>query len=129
MSSIDTWPQWTAIIVAGGPSLLGFLGFIFTLYLSHRHLDAMMEAMKNSRYIYLWGPAWRGRGLIGGCVLVTSIAGMVVWPRASIRLGDVDPMDVENFPPHLKRLLIIKMTVMITAVIWMVIAAVLIKFR
>ncbi|MCL6704481.1 hypothetical protein [Pseudomonas sp. T1.Ur] len=129
MSGIDTWSPWIAIIVAGGPSLLGFLGFIFTLYLSHRHLDAMMEALKNSRYIYIWGPAWRSRGWIGGCVLVTSIAGMVVWPKASIQFGDVDPVDVKNFPAELKRFLIVKVTVMITAVIWMLIAAVLITFR
>jgi hypothetical protein len=129
MSGIDTWSPWIAIIIAGGPSLLGFLGFIFTLYLSHRHLDAMMEALKNSRYIYLWGPAWRSRGWIGGCVLITSIAGMVVWPKASIQFGDVDPVDVKNFPAELKRFLIVKVTVMIIAVIWMLIAAVLITFR
>jgi hypothetical protein len=129
MTSIDTWSPWVALIVAGAPTLLGFSGFIFTLYLSHRHLNAMMEALKNSRYIYLWGPAWRGRGWIGGCVLVTSIAGMVVWPKASILFGDVDPVDIENFPPHLKRLLIIKTRIMITAVVWMIVVAVLIKLR
>lgn len=25
--------------------------------ISGRHLDAMMEALKNSRYIYIWDPA------------------------------------------------------------------------
>jgi hypothetical protein len=125
----DFWKSWLAFGLVSGPTLLGLIGLIFTLYLSHRHLNAMMEALKNSRYIYLWGPAWRGRGWIGGCVLVTSIAGMVVWPKASILFGDVDPVDIENFPPHLKRLLINKTRIMITAVVWMIVVAVLIKLR
>jgi hypothetical protein len=54
---------------------------------------------------------------------------MVVWPKASIQFGDVDPVDVKNFPAELKRFLIVKVTVMIIAVIWMLIAAVLITFR
>jgi hypothetical protein len=125
----DFWKSWLAFGLVSGPTLLGLIGLIFTLYLSHRHLNAMLEALKNSRYIYLWGPAWRGRGWIGGCVLVTSIAGMVVWPKASILFGDVDPVDIENFPPHLRRLLIIKTRIMIAAVVWMIVAAVLIKLR
>lgn len=96
-SSLSDW-----VVLAMIP--LNFVCLIFSQYLIRHHLDAMMEALKNSRF-------------------------MVVWPRASIRLGDVGPMDVKNFPPHLKRLLIVKMTMMITAVIWMMIAAVLIKFR
>ena len=54
MISIDTWPPWVAIIVTGGWGLLAAAGLAFSLYLSHRHLDAMKEALKNSRYIYLW---------------------------------------------------------------------------
>ncbi|MNI91144.1 hypothetical protein D3C73_1487630 [compost metagenome] len=30
---------------------------------------------------------------------------MVLWSKAYIRIGDVDPVDIKNFPPHLKRLL------------------------
>lgn len=59
MTSIDTWSPWIAIIVAGGPILLGAVNTAYCLYLSHRHLDAMMESLKNSRFIYIWGPGWR----------------------------------------------------------------------
>lgn len=129
MISIDTWPPWVAIIVTGGWCLLVPAGLAFSLYLSHRHLDAMKEALKNSRYIYLWGRCLGKRGFIWSLLEIAKIAGMVIWPRASIRIGEVDPGDIENFPPHLKRLLVIDLTLMLIAAAWLVIAVVLIKFR
>ncbi|XXE00282.1 hypothetical protein J3P88_27740 [Pseudomonas sp. Z3-6] len=129
MIAAEFWKSWLAFWIVISPFLLAFVGIIFSLYLSHRHLDAMMEALKNSRYIYLWGPAWRGRGWFGGCVLIISIAGMVVWPRAYIRIGDVDPADIESFPPYLKRLLIVKVTVTIISFTGMAVVALLIKFK
>ncbi|MBT2342048.1 MULTISPECIES: hypothetical protein [Pseudomonas] len=129
MTSIDTWPLWIALIVSGGWLLLGIIGLIFNLYLNHRHMDAMMEALKNSRYIYIWGPAWRKRGWFGALSLTSKIAGMVLWPKASIHIGEADADDIANFPPYLKRLLVIDMTVMIIALTWMIIAVVLIKSR
>jgi len=129
MTSIDTWSPWIAVTVAGGPILLAAMNIAYCLYLSRRHLDAMMEALKNSRYIFIWGPGWRGQGWFGGFVLITKIAGMVVRPRAYIRLGDVNPIDIENFPPHLKRLLMINVVMTIITLSWMAITYALLKFR
>ncbi|WP_331275360.1 MULTISPECIES: hypothetical protein [Pseudomonas] len=89
----------------------------------------MKKALKNSRYIYLWGPSLGKRGLVWSLLEIAKIAGMVVWPKAYIRLGDVDPVDVENFPSDLKRLLIVKVTMTVITAIWMIIAVVLIKLR
>ncbi|WP_434573110.1 hypothetical protein [Pseudomonas sp. Z3-6] len=123
------WKSWLAFWLMAGPLLLSFLGLVFNLYLSRRHLDVMMEALKNSRYIYLWGPAWRGRGWFGGVVLLSKIAGIVVWSKAHIRSGDADPVDIKNFPPHLKRLLAIDLVVMGIASIWIVAIGLLIQFK
>ena len=116
-------------MVAGGPTVLGFVNIIFSLYLSRRHLDAMKESLKNSRYIYIWGPSLGKRGLICSAWEVMTIAGLVIWPKAHIRVGDVDPVDVENFPPHLKRLLIAKVAMAIITLAWAAIVALLIKLR
>lgn len=62
MTSIDTWPPWIAIIVTGGPILLAAAGITFSLYLSRRHLDSMKDALKNSRFIYIWGTSLGRRG-------------------------------------------------------------------
>ena len=129
MTSIDTWSPWIAIIVIGGWSLLAAAGLAFSLYLSNRQLDAIKEALKNSRYVYIWGPSLGKRGFIWSLLEISKIAGMVVWPWASLRIGELDPIDLKNFPTRLKRLLIIDLTIMIISCTWMGIAVVLIKFK
>lgn len=129
MTSIDCWSPWVAIIVTGGPILLACVSIVFNLYLSRRHLDAMMEAMKNSRYMYIWGTAWRRQSWFGGFVLTNKIAGMVVWPKAYIRYGEVAYMDIENFPLHLKRLLTVYVVILLVSLSWMAIAVMLLNFR
>ena len=129
MTNIDTWPPWVAIIFAGGPILLAAAGLAFSLYLTHCHQEAMKEALKNSRYMYIWGTSLGRRGLIWSLLEMSKIAGMVVWPRASIIMGEVDPVDIEKFPPYLKRLLVIDLAIMIVACIWMGVVVVLLRFR
>ncbi|MEB2519510.1 hypothetical protein SOP85_29415 [Pseudomonas sp. YuFO20] len=124
---MSSWPAWAVLIVNGGPILLGFMSFAYALYL-RRHLDAMMEALKNSRCINIWGPGLRNQGWFGGFLLVTKITGVVIMPKASIRIGELDPVDIENFPPYLKRLLQIDAVILVGGAVWLVIACFLVKF-
>ncbi len=124
------WKSWLAFwIVAGGPGLLAAAGLAYSLYLSRRHLDAIKEALKNSRYIYLWGTSLGKRGLIWSLLEIAKIAQMITMPRSSLHIGELDPGDLENFPPYLKRLLIIDVTMMVISFAWMVVVAVLINFK
>jgi hypothetical protein len=107
---------------------LSFVGAVFGLYLSQRHLDAIKEALKNSHYIYLWGPCLGRRGWIWSVMEITKITAMIMMPKTHIRLGDLDSSDYAIFPAGLKRLLIVDFTLMIFSLVWMIIAAVLIKF-
>jgi hypothetical protein len=129
MISIDTWSPWVAIIVAGGWLVPGYAGLGLSLYLTHRHLDAIKEALKNSRYIYLWGDCLGKRGLIWSLLEMSQIAGMILMPKVHIRHGKLDPVDFENFPPYLKRLLTIFTTMIFTAVIWLAALSILVEFR
>lgn len=129
MTSIDTWPPWIAIIVTGGPIFLAVAGFTFSFYLSRRHLESMKEALRNSRFIYIWGTSLGKRGVIWSLWEISKIAGMVTLPKASLRIGELDPVDLKKFPPHLKRLLAINMMMLIGSVFWSVVAAMLVEFR
>lgn len=129
MTSIDTWPFWIAIFVAGGPILLSFVSIMLSLYLSHRYKNAMIEALRNSRYIYILESSLRNQSWYGDVMMIAKIAGMVIWSKAYIRIGDVSPVDIENFPAHLKRLLLINLVMVFGALTWMVVVALLLKFR
>ncbi|WP_256668855.1 hypothetical protein [Pseudomonas sp. C2B4] len=109
--------SWLAFLLLAGPVLLAIASIAFSLYLRHRHLDAMLEALKHSRYVHLWGPALGKHGF-GGLLLIAKIAGMVTMPRASIRIGELHPEDIKNFPPYLKRLLKIEAVMLAGIAVW-----------
>lgn len=129
MTSINTWSPWVALTVMSGPILLAIVSFVYSLYLRSRHLDAIKEALKHSRYVYLWGPSLGRRGLIWSLLEIVKFTGMVTMPKTHIRLGDLDPLDAENFPPRLKRLLQVKAVMMIGGGVWLGVVFVLLEFR
>lgn len=114
--------HWLALLFLSSPLVLCFLFLAFNFYLSRYHLKEMMEALPNSRYLYLWGPYWWNSGWFGRAWLMNNVAAMVAWPSTHIRWGDVDPIDLQNFPPHLKRLIRIRSVLLYGAGIWMMIA-------
>lgn len=129
MTSIDTWPPWIAIIVAGGPILLSYVSFSYSLYLSRRHLDSLLAALKGSRHIVISAAGLLQRGWFGRILLVARITFMVMWPGPGLRAGDLDPEDIRSFPVHLKRLLKAKAILTCVIVIWGALAFALVKLR
>lgn len=129
MTTQEIWKSWPAIWFLVGPFLLELGSIAYSLYLSHRHLDAIKEALKNSRYIYLWGPSLGNRGLIWSLLEMAKITGMITMPRVYIRLGDLNPIDHENFPLYLKRLLKIHLIMIMGTGVWLVSVFVLLKVQ
>jgi hypothetical protein len=129
MMGKNFWMSWLAFWILAGPILLAIASTAYSLYLRWRYLDAMLEALKNSRYVHTWGPGLRQRGWFGGLLLIAKIAGMVTMPRVSIRIGELDPEDNKNFPPHLKRLLRIKAVMLVGIAVWGFIAYGLMKLE
>ena len=129
MTTEEFWKSWLAFGIVTGPILLAYVGIAFSLYLNNRHMDAIKEALKNSRYIYIWGTCLGKRGVFWSLLEISKIASMVMWPWSSLRIGELDPTDLKNFPPRLKRLLVINATMMLIAFTWMVVVGVVLKFR
>ncbi|MCW8275893.1 hypothetical protein IMF27_09450 [Pseudomonas sp. PCH199] len=122
MMGENFWSSWTAFWLAGSTFVLDFLFLAFNFYLSRRYLDAMIEALPNSRYLYLWETYWKNFGWFGRFWLMNKIAAMVVWPSTHIRWGNVDLIDLQNIPPHLKRLIRIHSILLYGAGIWMLVS-------
>ena len=129
MTTDESWNAWLEIWLLASPFLFGLTGLALSLYLTHCHMDAIKEALKNSRYIYLWGDSLGKRGLIWSLLEMSQIAGMILMPKLHIRHGKLDPVDYENFPPYLKRLLTIVTTMILTAAIWLAAISILLEFR
>ena len=129
MTTDESWNAWLEIWLLASPFLFGLTGLALSLYLTHCHMDAIKEALKNSRYIYLWGDSLGKRGLIWSLLEISKITGMIVWPKPFIRIGELDPLDFKNFPPHLKWYLIVNLTMMNIPLVWLTAVAFLLKYR
>lgn len=129
MTAEEFWRSWLLFWLLAGPLLLAAVNFAYSLYLSRRHLGAIKEALKNSRYIYLWGPSLGKRGLIWSLLEIAKITQIIIYPRSSLHIGELDPDDLEQFPPRLRRLLKIKSIMLIVNGVWVVAVFVLLKFE
>lgn len=129
MMSIDHWPPWIAVIVIGGPILLSYVIFFYSLYLSRRHLERFIVALSNSRGISIGVANLAHGGWFARLLLVSKITLMVMWPGAGIRNGDLDISDIRDFPGNLRCLLKVKAVLTGVTLIWATVAFLLVKFR
>lgn len=129
MIDIYSWPHAISLVVFGGPILLCFVSLGFSLYLSRCHLDAMLDALRNSRHIAVWAPGLLVNGWFGRFMLTAKVCGVVTWPGPLIRAGELDPEEIRNFPEYLKRLVTAKNALNGIIVAWGLIAFVLLKLK
>jgi hypothetical protein len=67
--------------------------------------------------------------MAGKALLLHLISGMLIWPKLEIRGGFLDVHDVENFPPHLLRLLRMNMALLGFDIMWFIAAYVILKLK
>jgi len=129
MIDIHSWPHEISLLVFGGPILLAIISLAFSLYLSRRHLDAMLEALKGSRYITVWAAGLESLGWFGRFMLTAKVSGMLTWPGPGIRAGELDSDEIRNFPAQLQRLLTAKNVLNGIILAWGAVAFVLLKLQ
>lgn len=117
------WPLWAFLIFNGGPFVLIVIGIIYNLYLTYRHLNDMLDALKNSPFSCTWAAILRGQGWAGCALLIAIISGMILMPKVYIRAGHLNPIDFENFPGYLKRKIYIVTGLMCGGGVWLAITA------
>lgn len=110
---------WIALIVAAAPLLLAFVSILYGRYLYWRHLPALMDAMKNSRYVYAGGRSLLKRGWFGSIMVIATFTGMIMFPKSAIQMGDLNPVDLESFPAHLKRRLLTHGAMNLVSFVWL----------
>lgn len=127
MTGIHSWPAWWVIAFASGPMLMTCLHFLYSVHTYHRHLPAILDALRSSRYVYTKGRALRNQRWLGAYGAMAKLSGMVLIPKPLIRVADLDSGDIESFPPYLKRVLLIDATLRFACLAWFVLVYVLIN--
>ncbi len=87
--------------------LLIFIALSWLLHTAYTKLDVILGHLSNCRAIQLRQPLF-GRGPIGRLLMLGEATGIVRKPKLYLKNSSADPDDVKNFPPELKRLLVIQ---------------------
>ncbi|EIK97962.1 hypothetical protein PMM47T1_05599 [Pseudomonas sp. M47T1] len=123
----DFSSSWWALVLYAGPVLLCFVSLGFSFYLSRRHLDEMVHALGRSSQFSLLAPALLKQGWSSRMMLLATVWGAISWPRPGIRAGVLDPADIQNFPPGLRRFFRIKDVLTCVIIVWAIAATLVAK--
>lgn len=84
-----------------------FLALVMWFYIAYTKMDVMLRHLSNCQAIQFRVPYF-GKGPIGRFLMLSEIIGVVRTPAWYLKQGIADPDDIKNFPPKLKRLLVIQ---------------------
>lgn len=123
------WKSWLAFVFVAGPFPMIIIDLAFNLYLGHRYIDSLLDALKNSPHIVVHGAALRNLGWFGRLLLVNRIAGVMSWSKNMVKAGEVSADDLRNFPAHLRLLIQVHVGLLTFAMIWLAVVYVALKLR
>ncbi|AZD20345.1 hypothetical protein C4K24_1023 [Pseudomonas chlororaphis subsp. aurantiaca] len=112
------WHSWLAFVLLLCPFLLGIANISFSYYLSRRYLKEMLEALKRSQHFYRWTDSLQYQGWFTHFVMLVAVRGSMLWPGPAVRRGFLSSEDIDNFPPHLQRLLTIRNWMDVVLLVW-----------
>jgi hypothetical protein len=128
MMSGSFWKSWWSLAFMVGPLLLVIVSFTLSIYIGSRHLNEMVDALKNSRHVVSHA-GLRHQGWFGRQMLVAKITGVLFCSGLLVRRGEVDADDLHNFPLHLRRFLKAKMTLSCVIGVWAAMVFVALKLK
>jgi hypothetical protein len=118
MTGQQFWHSWLALILLLCPFLLGITNLSFSYYLSRRYLREMLEALQRSQHFYRWVDSLPYEGWFTHFVMLAAVRGSMLWPGPAVRRGFLSSEDIDNFPPHLQRLLTIRNWMDVVLLVW-----------
>ncbi|QPG63651.1 hypothetical protein HFV04_002375 [Pseudomonas sp. BIGb0427] len=128
MIDINTWPPSVAIDFGFAPFVILLSGVVMETYIARsRDFDLVIASLPNSLWLKQQIPFWGTTRLKSRCYLLSTICGAMLYPKLCIRLGMMDAEDLRNFPPRLRRRLLIASWLIIIGSAWMFIGVGLIK--
>lgn len=107
------------IILLLAPFVIALTGVAIGVFIAcSRHFDTMLSAFSKitwARQQDILGTT----SLASRCYLVSTLSGTLLFPMYLVRKGVIDADDVSNFPPSLRRLMLVSAWLVIIGVAWL----------
>ena len=119
MIDINSWPLYVKLALGLGWIVIGLPGCMVLAYTTHRYYARIMSAFPNSPGVRCIQMGFKGFSFHSRCTQVAMSAGFILGAKLYISRGYLDPVDSRNFPPEIKRLMVISMSLMGTGFTWL----------
>jgi hypothetical protein len=115
----EFWSSWWAFSFMLAPFVIALSGVLVGVFIAcSRHFDTMLSAFSKSTWA-------RQQDILGTtslasrCYLVSTLSGTLLFPQYLVRKGVIDADDVSNFPPSLRRLMLVSAWLVIVGMAWL----------
>ncbi|WP_217474741.1 hypothetical protein [Stutzerimonas stutzeri] len=123
----ETWPLDLQIAFLMAPFVTALSGMAVQAYTTRRYYDRIISAFPNSLGVKNYQRLWAGFDFVSRFMQVGSTSGFVLWPNIHVRQGSLDPEEVRNFPPEIKRLMVISVSLLFVGFAWLLVGVALLK--
>ncbi|WP_152989196.1 hypothetical protein [Pseudomonas citronellolis] len=120
MIDFYSWHPYLRIACLLSPFVILLSGAAVLAYTTHRHYERILAAFPNSPGVNNYNRIWAGSSFRSRCMQIASTAGfMFLLTRINIRRGHLSPEDLCNFPPDIRRLMLISGSLLLAGSAWL----------
>ncbi|MNJ38157.1 hypothetical protein D3C77_329980 [compost metagenome] len=104
------------------PFVISLSGVAMSTYMAwSRDFELMIASLQNCLWIKQQVPFFGVTRLKSRCYLLGTVCGALLYPKVSVRLGMFDAEDLRNFPPRLRKRLLVATWLIIIGCAWLAI--------
>ena len=128
MGYLNAWPIYWKLAFGFAPFLIGLTGLGMSMIMTRdRAFIPVMKLVEKSPHFHFMKVMSGTQGFLSRWLLMGCISGVVIYPQFYIRRGYMSPDALTDFPPRLKRLMVISLVLSTLGFIWMMALAAMIK--
>lgn len=128
MIDFESWPPLLKLAFLIGPFAIGMSGLAINVQIAmSRDYKVALSAITSNPYLEQMKLVWGGVNLRSRCLLLSTVSALVAFPRLHLYMGWLDEQELKDFPPFLKRKMIIAVWLISISLLWAFIGYVMIK--
>jgi len=129
LTNISSWPYSLALTFTAGGFILVFINIGIKLYISHKYLTPLLNALPKSPYAQSISRNISQGSTSSRSLTFSLVAGLILFKKAFIRTGDLCQSDIDRFPKRLEKVIKLEFIFSIITLSWIILIGILFKIQ
>ncbi|WP_426808717.1 hypothetical protein ABOC32_21110 [Pseudomonas sp. WOUb67] len=119
MIDFESWPPLLKLAFLIVPFVTGFSGLAINVQIAmSRDFQVALSAITSNPYLERMKPVWGGGSLRSRFLLMSAVSALVTFPKLHMHMGWLDKDEVNDFPPYVRRKLVVALWLIFLALLW-----------